>query len=44
MSIFEDYKSDQKTFSNRLVIAEGGVGVGEGWMGSVGLADANSYI
>ena len=29
---------------NRFVIAEGNGSVGEGWTGSLGLADANYYI
>ena len=29
---------------NRFVIAEGNGSVGEGWIGSLGLADANYYI
>ena len=29
---------------NRLVITNGDGGVGEGWIGSLGLADVNYYI
>ena len=38
------YKTETDSdIENRLVVAKG-KGVGEGWSGSLGLADANYYI
>ena len=42
----ERESENESHIENRLVVAKGGWGgaVGEGWLGGLGLADANYYI
>ena len=37
-------KNKTHTVENRLVVAEGEMGEGKGWTGSLGWADANYYL
>ena len=41
--IYRTETDSQTQRTNRLVVARAG-GVGEGWIGSLGLADANYYL
>ena len=38
------FKKPNSQTENRLVVAKGDGGMGEGWIGSLGLAHANYYI